>query len=96
MLIRACFIQTIYHALQWFGFFDGKQTLGLREQDIYKEDWIGLKNLDERGALHFLILPDAHVAPFSLIVKNLLYPIPLQMRISKSFISTELIEWLGV
>ncbi|CBX99071.1 hypothetical protein LEMA_P083100.1 [Plenodomus lingam JN3] len=39
----------------WFAYTnvtDGRVT-GVREREIYKEDWIGLKKLDERGGLHF-------------------------------------------
>lgn len=33
----------------------------LRGQSIYKEDWIGLKKLDEEGRLHFLPIESEHV-----------------------------------
>ncbi|KAH9871149.1 hypothetical protein J1614_006724 [Plenodomus biglobosus] len=39
----------------WFAYTnstDGSVT-GLRDREIYKQDWIGLRALDEKGALHF-------------------------------------------
>ena len=38
-----------------------KELLPLRESQIYLEDWIGLKALDESGRLHFLDHPGDHV-----------------------------------
>lgn len=37
----------------WFAEVNGTEVTELRERDIYKEDWIGLKALDEKGALKF-------------------------------------------
>jgi palmitoyl-protein thioesterase len=33
----------------------------LRESKIYKEDWIGLKKLDETGRLVFIEVPGDHI-----------------------------------
>ena len=33
----------------------------LRESPLYLQDWIGLKALDERGALHFLEVEGDHL-----------------------------------
>lgn len=30
-----------------------RETVPLRDSQLYKEDWIGLKTLDERGGLEF-------------------------------------------
>jgi len=38
-----------------------KEILPLRESQLYLEDWIGLKALDESGKLHFLEHPGDHV-----------------------------------
>jgi palmitoyl-protein thioesterase len=38
----------------------GEET-PLKKRDIYKEDWIGLKTLDEKGGLVFLETEGAHV-----------------------------------
>ena len=37
----------------WFYYYadDGKTIVPIEEQDIYKNDLIGLKELDERGTL---------------------------------------------
>lgn len=37
----------------WFAEVNGTQVTELRERAMYKEDWIGLKALDEKGALKF-------------------------------------------
>ncbi|KAJ9053327.1 hypothetical protein DSO57_1025224 [Entomophthora muscae] len=48
----------------WFGSFEiGSQNkeIILEDQDIYKEDWIGLKALDAQGKLLFLSCPGEHM-----------------------------------
>ncbi|KAG9234988.1 Alpha/Beta hydrolase protein [Amylocarpus encephaloides] len=37
----------------WFAEVNGTEITLLRDRDIYKEDWIGLKTLDKKGALKF-------------------------------------------
>jgi palmitoyl-protein thioesterase len=47
----------------WFAYTngtDGKVT-GLRDREIYKEDWIGLRKLDEKGGLHFETTEGGHM-----------------------------------
>ncbi|EED19687.1 palmitoyl-protein thioesterase precursor [Talaromyces stipitatus ATCC 10500] len=48
----------------WFA--EVNQTNGeittLRERPIYKEDWLGLRSLDEQGKLDFEIIPGPHMA----------------------------------
>jgi palmitoyl-protein thioesterase len=56
----------------WFGFYDQDlQVVPLEEQPIYREDWIGLKQLDEEGKLLFLEVPGKHVRPFIELSLNL-------------------------
>ncbi|PWY74827.1 palmitoyl-protein thioesterase precursor [Aspergillus eucalypticola CBS 122712] len=47
----------------WFGEVDGESggVVGVRERSIYKEDWIGLRELDERGGLVFRTLKGGHM-----------------------------------
>lgn len=46
----------------WFSFWDGEQTVTpLFEQDIYKEDWVGLKRLHKAGGLIFETAPGEHM-----------------------------------
>ncbi|GAA51831.1 palmitoyl-protein thioesterase [Clonorchis sinensis] len=43
--------------VEWFGYFDDMSLdkfHGLKETEMYKKDWLGLKRLDESGRLHFL------------------------------------------
>ncbi|KAG8192029.1 hypothetical protein JTE90_025295 [Oedothorax gibbosus] len=42
---------------EWFGFYkpgQAKELLKLQETDLYKEDWIGMKAIDQQGKLHLL------------------------------------------
>lgn len=42
---------------EWFGFYkpgQAKETYTLQESSLYTEDWLGLKQLDSEGKLHFL------------------------------------------
>ncbi|MEW5302636.1 MAG: hypothetical protein WDW38_008045 [Sanguina aurantia] len=45
----------------WFYFHDGKELLTLEEQAIYREDWIGLRTLDESHRLVLAEAPGAHM-----------------------------------
>lgn len=45
----------------WFAEVNGSEVTELRERDIYKEDWIGLKALDEKGALKFETTAGGHM-----------------------------------
>ena len=38
-----------------------KEILHLRESQIYLEDWIGLRTMDESGKLHFYDVPGDHL-----------------------------------
>lgn len=46
----------------WFSFWDGAETvIPLKEQPLYKEDWLGLRRLDEAGGLIFESAPGEHM-----------------------------------
>jgi palmitoyl-protein thioesterase len=47
----------------WFAYTNGTDgsVTELRERDIYKEDWIGLKKLDKKGGLHFKTTEGGHM-----------------------------------
>jgi len=46
----------------WFAeVLDGEVT-ELKNRDIYKEDWLGLKTLDKKGALEFKVTPGGHMS----------------------------------
>jgi len=47
----------------WFAYTNGTDgtVTELRERDIYKEDWIGLRKLDEKGGLHFKTTEGGHM-----------------------------------
>eukprot|EP00250_Pteridium_aquilinum_P031196 c43224_g1_i1 orf=95-991(+) len=48
----------------WFGYYaqnNLKTILAANETDLYKEDWIGLRALDEAGKVSWLSLPGGHL-----------------------------------
>ncbi|KAE8150238.1 palmitoyl-protein thioesterase precursor [Aspergillus avenaceus] len=47
----------------WFGELDASSgdVVQLRDREIYKEDWLGLKGLDEQGKLEFKTTPGRHM-----------------------------------
>ncbi|KAJ4364670.1 hypothetical protein N0V83_009267 [Neocucurbitaria cava] len=47
----------------WFSYTNATsgEVVGLREREIYKEDWIGLRTLDKRGGLHFRTTEGGHM-----------------------------------
>ncbi|KAK7066528.1 Palmitoyl-protein thioesterase 1 [Halocaridina rubra] len=49
---------------EWFGFYSPGQdveVLPLQETKLYFEDWLGLKEMDEAGKLHFLSVEGDHL-----------------------------------
>ncbi|KAL4875615.1 palmitoyl-protein thioesterase precursor [Aspergillus karnatakaensis] len=56
---------TIVHPVEssWFAEIDPESgdVIPLRERQIYKEDWLGLKEIDERGGLEFGTLQGDHM-----------------------------------
>ena len=47
----------------WFEFYDkeGREIVPLKESDFYKEDYIGLRKLDEEGKVTFTEFKGEHV-----------------------------------
>lgn len=48
---------------EWFGFYEpgqAKKIQTLQESELYKQDRLGLKQMDQEGKLHFLSLPGNH------------------------------------
>jgi len=45
----------------WFEEVNGTKTIPLRERQLYKEDWLGLKAIDERGGLRFRSIAGDHM-----------------------------------
>jgi palmitoyl-protein thioesterase len=46
----------------WFSEVNGTEITLLRDRQIYKEDWLGLKTLDKKGALKFETTPGKHMS----------------------------------
>jgi palmitoyl-protein thioesterase len=44
---------------EWFDFFDGQRLVNMSDTALYKEDWIGLRRLDEAGRVVRGQVPDA-------------------------------------
>ncbi|KAJ8610259.1 hypothetical protein MRB53_038662 [Persea americana] len=57
---------TTVHPKESGWFAESNETAGtvtlLRDRQIYKDDWLGLKALDDKGALEFKTVPGAHMA----------------------------------
>jgi len=46
----------------WFSFYDANQNLvNYKDTELYKQDFVGIKTLDERGAINFASLPGNHL-----------------------------------
>lgn len=50
----------------WFGFWDGDTVVPLRQQRLYREDWLGLRALDRAGRLVLDTVPGAAHMQFTL------------------------------
>jgi palmitoyl-protein thioesterase len=49
---------------EWFGFYrpgQAKEMLPMNATRLYKEDWIGLKKMDEDGKVDLLSSPGNHL-----------------------------------
>ncbi|KAA8564328.1 hypothetical protein EYC84_011272 [Monilinia fructicola] len=46
----------------WWAEVNGTEVTPLKERAIYKEDWVGLKTLDEAGKLVFETIPGGHMS----------------------------------
>ena len=56
-------------AVQEQHYEEGKVT-ELRDRDIYKENWVGLKGLDDKGALRFETTEGGHMQLSSKVLKK--------------------------
>ncbi|CAG8588552.1 8605_t:CDS:2, partial [Diversispora eburnea] len=75
----------------WFSFYDEEGNLiPLQEQKIYKEDWIGLKELNNSGKLIFKDCETSHVTYIYVGIKE--YP---KWRRDKRYLLTRNIEKIG-
>jgi palmitoyl-protein thioesterase len=45
----------------WFQEVNGTEIIPLRERELYKQDWLGLKRLDDNGGLHFRSITAEHM-----------------------------------
>lgn len=47
----------------WFDDYNRTEdkVVKLRDREIYKEDWLGLRSLNESGRLHALVAPGGHM-----------------------------------
>jgi palmitoyl-protein thioesterase len=45
----------------WFAEVNGTDVTVLKDRDIYKQNWLGLKTLDQKGALEFKTTPGGHM-----------------------------------
>jgi palmitoyl-protein thioesterase len=54
----------------WFSEVNGTEVTLLRDRQIYKEDWLGLKTLDKKGALKFEATPGKHMSLSESLLKK--------------------------
>jgi palmitoyl-protein thioesterase len=54
----------------WFAEVNGTKVTLLRDRKIYKEDWLGLKALDEKGALKFETTEGKHMSLSESLLKK--------------------------
>lgn len=54
----------------WFSEVNGSKVSSLRELPMYKEDWLGLRALDEKGALRFETSPGSHMELSNSVLKK--------------------------
>ncbi|KAM4058860.1 palmitoyl protein thioesterase domain-containing protein [Hirsutella rhossiliensis] len=45
----------------WFAEVNGSDVVPLRERQLYRDDWLGLRQLDDKGRLFFRSLPGDHM-----------------------------------
>ncbi|PYI26528.1 alpha/beta-hydrolase [Aspergillus indologenus CBS 114.80] len=70
----------------WFAEVDADGVVvGLRDRQIYKEDWLGLRELDEKGALVFRTVPGRHMEigeeVFEKVVREFLGPVEVEVGV---------------
>ncbi|KAF9888140.1 Palmitoyl-protein thioesterase 1 [Aspergillus nanangensis] len=78
---------TLVHPKESVWFAEVNATSGevvpLRERDLYKEDWLGLKVLDEQGKLDFETVPGGHMelsdGTLSAVFKQYFAPVELDV-----------------
>lgn len=54
----------------WFAEVNGEDVTLLRDRAIYKEDWLGLKTLDKKGALKFETTAGGHMSLSDTLLKK--------------------------
>ncbi|KAH7371393.1 palmitoyl-protein thioesterase 1 precursor [Pyrenochaeta sp. MPI-SDFR-AT-0127] len=72
----------------WFAYTNitSGEVTDLRDRDIYKEDWIGLKQLDKKGGLHFKTTKGGHMQLSDKVLKD----------VFKTYFSPEKASWSGI
>ncbi|KAL8153105.1 hypothetical protein V2J09_010865 [Rumex salicifolius] len=61
----------------WFGYYEnGSMTtiLSYNKTELYTEDWIGLKTLNEAGKVEFVSVPGGHLAITQSLMDNYIVP----------------------
>ncbi|RFU30560.1 hypothetical protein B7463_g5765, partial [Scytalidium lignicola] len=68
----------------WFGEVNGTEVIPLRNRAIYEEDWIGLKALDEKGALEFKTTSGGHMKLTGEVLKTVFEEYYGPVKVSKA------------
>ena len=66
---------------EWFGFWDDRRDIHLmKDQKLYEEDWIGLRQLYESGKMWFYNGPGGHMHLTDEMVSDMLAPMLLNQE----------------
>jgi palmitoyl-protein thioesterase len=61
----------------WFGYYadnDFETVLATNETDLYKEDWIGLRTLDQSGRVSYITFPGDHLSINDAEIRDYIVP----------------------
>ena len=66
------------HTSEWFGAWDSERNnIPLKEQQMYEEDWVGLRTLYESGRMWFYHGPGDHMHLEEYMITDYLAPLLL-------------------
>ncbi|KAJ3282508.1 Palmitoyl-protein thioesterase 1 [Borealophlyctis nickersoniae] len=67
----------------WFGYWNEEgEVIPIKDQPLYKEDWLGLKSMDEKGKLIFEEIPGKHMEIAIEYVKDVIVPKYLSEKVA--------------
>lgn len=70
---------------------EDNELVPLESQSLYREDWLGLKKLNEAGRLEFLVCPGQHVREIKFLKKGKTKLKGFKMQISDEYFEQQII-----